>query len=424
MANSRNINTIVLKKLTIGGIIIAVLTGFIVFSIEYNRIDDHVTKLAIEESNKCAKYYSNYYHNPCNASLLILKQALRTSLDKNLFVLIEIYDDNLHRIIIESIKDIKQLRDSLNHKFSDFIMTGKVATKKAAMNSEIYIKVMSPIRDKNKDKIIGHLEGVYHVNKKKLREIKNQILLSVLQSIIIVLLTTILLYPIILQLHKKLFLRSCDLLDSNINTIKSLGNAIAKRDSDTHSHNYRVTIYSVRLAEKLELDVPNIKALIKGAFLHDIGKIGISDNILLKPGKLTKEEFEIMKQHVILGEEIIRGNKWLKDAMDVVLYHHEKFDGSGYPHGLKGRSIPLTARIFAIIDVFDALTSSRPYKKAFPISKSLTILKEGKANHFDPEFLTMFEEIAENLYNEITCLESDQDLFEMLDMLINKYFTL
>ncbi len=423
MAETENINKIVLKKLTVGGIIISILTGVFVFFVESTRVNDHVEKLAVEESMKCSRYYSDFYHTPCNESLSTLKNALKTSLDKNLFILIEIYDDNLNRIIIESLKGIDKLRNDLDKRFTGFIMKGKTAIKITSLNREIYIKVMSPIRDE-KNKIIGHLEGVYHVNRKKVVEIKNQIFWSVFQSIIIVLLTTILLYPIILKLHKKLFIRSCDLLDSNINTIKSLGNAIAKRDSDTHAHNYRVTVYSVRLAEQAGLKKEHIKSLIKGAFLHDVGKIGISDNILLKPGKLTKEEFEIMKKHVVLGKEIIKDNKWLNDATDVVLYHHEKFDGSGYPHGLQGQEIPITARIFAIIDVFDALTADRPYKKAFSLEKSLEILKKGKGSHFDPEFMTIFEQMAVKLHREVSTLEKKHGLFELLEKLINKYFTL
>ncbi|NOY86580.1 MAG: HD domain-containing protein [Deltaproteobacteria bacterium] len=303
-------------------------------------------------------------------------------------------------------------------------MTGGTAHKIAFINGQLYIKVMSPIRDKNKDKIIGHFEGVYHVSDDKMVEIKNKTLLSAFQSVLIVLATTFLLYPVILQLKKKLLIRSYELLDSNINTIKSLGSAIAKRDSDTNSHNYRVTIYSVRLAEKLRLSKSQIQALIKGAFLHDIGKIGISDAILLKPGKLTHDEFEIVKQHVVLGVEILENNKWLKDAIDVVLYHHEKFDGSGYIHGLKDKNIPVNAKIFAIVDVFDALTSSRPYKEAFSLDESLEILKSDAGSHFEPQFISKFEQIAKELYIEISNLENERVLNEHLDSLISIYFTI
>ena len=117
-----------------------------------------------------------------------------------------------------------------------------------------------------------------------------------------------------------------------------LGSAIAMRDADTHLHNYRVTVYAIRLAEALGLSKPDIQRLIAGAFLHDVGKIGISDTILLKPpGRLTAQEFQVMRTHVLLGVDIIAKADWLRGARDVVEFHHEKFDGSGYMKGLKVR---------------------------------------------------------------------------------------
>lgn len=283
---------------------------------------------------------------------------------------------------------------------------------------------MSPIRDQGNEKIIGHFEGVYHVSDDKIEVIKEQMFLSVSQAVLIVLLTAVLLYPIILQLNKKLYRLSYELLESNIDTIKSLGSAIAKRDNDTESHNYRVAIYSVRLAEKLGMDGPGIQSLLKGAFLHDIGKIGISDTILLKPGRLTSAEFAIMKQHVVLGMEIIENNKWLIDARDVVMSHHEKFDGSGYPQGLNDEKIPVNAKIFAIADVFDALTSSRPYKEAYSFEKAMGILREGAGAHFNPIILGEFEMIAHDVYREMSHLKSDKLLNQNLDNLVSRYFTL
>jgi HD-GYP domain-containing protein (c-di-GMP phosphodiesterase class II) len=147
-----------------------------------------------------------------------------------------------------------------------------------------------------------------------------------------------------------------------------------------------------------------MNSLIKGAFLHDVGKIAISDNILLKPGKLTFDEFEIMKTHVLHGSEIIRSYEWLSDAVDVVLHHHEKFDGCGYPHGLRGDQIPLNARIFALADVFDALTSRRPYKEPVPVGVSLECMAEDAGSHFDPELFRIFTQDAAAMYEKFSCI--------------------
>lgn len=420
----KNINKIIFRNLILGGITISVLTGILVYLLEYNRIDNYVAKLAIEESTKYSEYYSDYYYSPSESSLSSLRIVLQAALDHDLFILVEIYDNNSNRIIIENIKDYSDIKHALGSKFSRFIMTGETAHQKISIDGKVYIKVMSPIRDRENNKVIGHFEGIYHVSDEKMAEIRGRIILSVLQSVLIVLATTILLYPVILQLNKKLSRRTYELLESNIHTIKSLGGAIAKRDSDTNIHNYRVAIYSARLAEEIGLARSHIQALIKGAFLHDVGKIGISDTILLKPDDLTDDEFEIMKQHVVLGVEIIEYNRWLNDAIDVVLYHHEKFDGSGYLHNLKGKDIPVNARIFTITDVFDALTSSRPYKEAFSLDKSLDILRAGTGSHFDPEFLEKFERIAKQLYIEIYSLKDEQALSRHLDTFISKYFTI
>jgi len=422
MMLNKNINKIIFRNLVLGGAVISLITGLVIYILEHDRIDDYVANLALEDSIKYSDYYRDYYYKPSGPSLSILKKILKKSLSHDTFVIIEIYDDKSNRIIVENIEHFNKIKDKLDRKFSNFTMAGEIAHKKVDLSGQSYIKVMSPIRDKSK--VIGHFEGIYHVSNSKITETKNRIYASVLQSVFIVLITTLLLYPIILQLNKQLSRRSHELLESNIHTIKSLGAAIAKRDSDTNTHNYRVTIYSVKLAENLGLIEPHIKALIKGAFLHDIGKIGITDTILLKSGKLSDEEFEIMKRHVIFGAEILENNKLLDDALDVVLHHHERFDGKGYPHKLRGKNIPVNARIFTIADVFDALTSSRPYKEAYSFDKSLEILKKGAGSRFDPEFLTMFEKIVKGLYMEISNLDSEQALSKYLDTLIRQYFTI
>jgi HD-GYP domain-containing protein (c-di-GMP phosphodiesterase class II) len=207
---------------------------------------------------------------------------------------------------------------------------------------------------------------------------------------------------------------------ANIGMLEVLGSAIAKRDSDTSAHNYRVTIHAIHLGKTLGLDNNNMSSLIKGSFLHDIGKIAISDTILLKPAKLTFEEFEVMKTHVLHGSEIISKYEWLKDADDVVLHHHEKFNGDGYPHGLKGEKIPLNARIFCLADVFDALTSKRPYKDRFPIDLSMEIMTAGAGSHFDPELFRVFSKGAEEMHENLACM-GETVLAENLHNLMNNY---
>ncbi|SDP30465.1 HD-GYP domain-containing protein [Desulforhopalus singaporensis] len=284
-----------------------------------------------------------------------------------------------------------------------------------------YLHLSFPLYDKT-GKQAAFIEGIFEVSAKARQEVTGRIAKSLFGAIGIVLLTTMILYPVISRLISQLTILAGNLVESNIETLRVIGSAIAKRDSDTDSHNYRVTIYSVELAERIGLHPDIIQGLIKGAFLHDVGKIGISDRILLKPARLSSEEFAAMKLHVQHGVDIVKQSGWLKDAVNVVGYHHEKFAGDGYPTGLKGHEIPVNARIFAIADVFDALTSTRPYKERLSFKQSMEILNRDSGTHFDPLFLDRFNEIAKVLYEKYAH-GSDQVLYEKMEAIIFKYFS-
>jgi HD-GYP domain-containing protein (c-di-GMP phosphodiesterase class II) len=239
--------------------------------------------------------------------------------------------------------------------------------------------------------------------------------------LIVTTLTSLLLYPIIVSLNRGTVRLSRQLLESVVELMRVLGSAVAKRDFATDSHNYRVTLYAARFAEAMGQPPQEIAALMAGAFLHDVGKIGISDTILLKQGKLTDEEFKIMKTHVSIGEEIIRDSRWLTRAREVVAAHHEWFDGSGYPKGLKGREIPYNARLFAIVDVFDALNSRRPYKTPLDLDRTLEIMTQDAGRHFDPEMLAIFLRLAPDLHGCFNAADI-QYLKQELAASLSKYF--
>lgn len=211
------------------------------------------------------------------------------------------------------------------------------------------------------------------------------------------------------------------LKQANIGVLEVLGSAIAKRDHDTIAHNYRVTFYAYKLGQATGHPENYLRSLVKGAFLHDVGKIGISDRILLKEGRLTEREFQIMKGHVRHGSDIIGGYPWLSDCLDVVLHHHEKFDGTGYATGLKEYDIPINARIFAVADVFDALTSVRPYKRALSYDEAMDIMRKGRGTHFDPDMIDGLTMIGQDLYREIYGSD-DERLREILNSHIAMLF--
>jgi HD-GYP domain-containing protein (c-di-GMP phosphodiesterase class II) len=246
--------------------------------------------------------------------------------------------------------------------------------------------------------VVAYGRAVFAVSPEGLARMRWTALRAALLAALAVLAVTAILYPVVLRLAVRLADYSTALLDANLETLAVLGSAIAKRDSDTDAHNYRVTLYAVRLGEAAGLGEAELRALVKGAFLHDVGKIGIPDAVLLKPGKLDDREFTTMKTHVEQGVDIVARSAWLAEAIRVVGSHHEKFRGKGYPAGVADAAIPVEARIFAIADVFDALTSERPYKQPFPLEKALAILDEGRGDHFDPALVELFRGLAPDLH--------------------------
>jgi putative nucleotidyltransferase with HDIG domain len=168
-------------------------------------------------------------------------------------------------------------------------------------------------------------------------------------------------------------------------TLQALSRALDTRDDDTEGHSQRVTYYALRLGDELGLDAETRTRLELGALLHDLGKIGIPDSILRKPGPHTPEEMRVMRTHCELGVEIVRGIPHLQGALDVIGHHHERFDGLGYPLGLRGEEIPLVARIFAVVDTLDAMTSDRPYRKACPFPQAVLEIRRCAGSQFDPQ---------------------------------------
>ncbi|MFT5702645.1 MAG: HD-GYP domain-containing protein (c-di-GMP phosphodiesterase class II) [Desulforhopalus sp.] len=413
-----------LKNLAFAGIVICFFTGMTVAFVEFQRIDSYVAGIAIKESQKLADLYIDYNTNPTQTSLARLQQAIRNSLDHDLFISIEFLDQNIVKITSETLQFSVHQSGTLINKFAPFKMTGEVEHQIIMDEGQIYIRIMVPIHDRTQLDVVGHFQGIYHLHDDKLITIKRQGYYAIMMALLVVIFTTVFIYPVVYKLYKKLIIRSSEVVTANTDILKSLGSAIAQRDSDTSAHNYRVTYNSVKLAEKLGKKPSLIRSLIKGAFLHDVGKIGISDSILLKPDQLTPEEFEIMKKHVVIGADIILNINWLQDALEIISFHHERYDGTGYLFGLKENKIPEVARMFAIADVFDALLTHRPYKEPFTFAKTMSILKAGSGTHFDPVFLKAFEQIAPTLYADIYVGENEGRQNDQLNQVMKKYFTL
>ena len=189
-----------------------------------------------------------------------------------------------------------------------------------------------------------------------------------------------------------------ELQQMSMEMVRTLVNAVDQKDPYTSGHTNRVGYYATLLGAELGLDESELRTLEWSALLHDVGKIGIRDDVLKKPGKLTKEEYEHIKEHPLRGYEVVRENPHMREAVDGVLYHHERYDGTGYPHGLKGEDIPLRGRIIQIADIFDALTTTRSYRGAYPWREALGILNDGAGTVVDPVMCETFNAMMWRLH--------------------------
>jgi putative nucleotidyltransferase with HDIG domain len=257
------------------------------------------------------------------------------------------------------------------------------------------------------------LEALFLLDTADIRLLRNHVERITWTALAAVLATVLILYPLFHAMDRRLRRSFEMVVRGNLETAMVLGAAIAQRDSDTGSHNARVALYAIRLAEAFGEERVDMIALVLGALLHDVGKIGVPDAVLLKPGRLDPAERIEMETHVQKGLEIIQSSHWLQLAKDVVHFHHERFDGRGYPTRLAGATIPVEARIFAIVDVFDALTSKRPYHPPMAFAEAMAVLNEGNGSHFDPILLAAFRTIAREAHSRMMAA-SEAELHEAL----------
>lgn len=210
-----------------------------------------------------------------------------------------------------------------------------------------------------------------------------------------------------------------ELQDAYYDTIHRLVLAVEYKDKFTGSHIMRMSRYSALLAKKIGLPKQDVLNIFYAAPMHDVGKIGIPDTIISKPSKLTSDEFDIIKKHTVIGAEILDKSKSniLMIARQIALSHHEKWNGDGYPHGLVKNAIPLSARIVALADTFDVLTSKRSYKDPYPVSFSLEIIKNERGKHFDPEMVDIFEKNIEEILKANSARDENTDCASILDVL-------
>jgi HD-GYP domain-containing protein (c-di-GMP phosphodiesterase class II) len=402
-------------------ILLATLASPLSWFVARDRAEESVVALAIEESGRLLQHHDALNLSGPEAHLHATNAA--KTISGGLFDIAEIYNAKGHKLA-ESLTSAGELVESLLPKHGTPTYS-KASFESLKLPGERWVlRVFVPLHISETDKtgpITGYFEGVRVIPAWQ----REQILLTALTVALMVGIASILcgaaLYPVVVHLSSDNERKTREVLDSHISMMEALGRAIAKRDSDTGAHNYRVAWIAACIAEEMGLRGNEMQSLIAGSFLHDVGKIGIPDAILLKPGKLDDKEFVIMRTHVDQGEEIVTGMGWLDGAHAVVAAHHEKWNGTGYPRRLKGEAIPLAARIFAVADVFDALCSKRPYKEPMSFEATMAILEKDTGTHFDPSVMAVFRQMAKGI-SEHLANSSENDARTLLQERIHLHF--
>jgi HD-GYP domain-containing protein (c-di-GMP phosphodiesterase class II) len=427
--NPRTVHRNLIIRIGVTALIISVLFGFGAW--QYGKKD--IAQEILQRSENGFKMLNNQirdlFDNPNNLKPSAIQRHLeqimskRRNVELGQFVWIGIYDlyeKRIAQVTDDTYENIEWVEKLAGHSPGNLRRHNDLKFNVIKLKDIPHVQIISPIKN-NLDELTAYGETVFAVSPDTLDRLRKRAINLALLAMFIVVVTTALLYPVIIHLLNRVSSLSARLFEANLEILKVLGSAVAKRDSDTDSHNYRVTIISVKIAETCGIPKDDIRRLIKGAFLHDVGKIGIEDDILHKPGRLTTDEFQLMKKHVAYGIDIVNKAEWIKEAEDVVGYHHEKYDGSGYNSGIEGGTVPIIARIFAIADVFDALGSRRPYKEPLSYDETMEIIRAGRENHFDPVYVDAFEPISKSIYENYAGRE-DEGLAEELDSIIKKYF--
>lgn len=407
----RGIHRRAIKRLTAAWVALSLLAGGAVFYVEVRKAEDLVLKMALDEAGAFAAHV-----RPGADHHTVLKQKAVEYLKRHM-VVIKLYRPDGREVLRAVAPGFETVEARLTAHPHLPASGDSIRHSSAFIQQRVLMHVLLPLSGR-----AGYFEGVYRVDDETIANIRNDVLGALALVVLVTLITTVALYPVIVSLNRGLIQYAKDLLKGNIELMQVLGSAVALRDSDTGTHNHRVTLYAVRLAEAVGLDRAQFQRLIAGAFLHDVGKIGVSDTILLKRGRHSEEETRVMRTHVPLGVEILNKSEWLQHARDVVECHHEKYDGSGYPRGLQGEAIPMNARIFAITDVFDALVARRPYKEPFGFDDAMGMLARERGLHFDPALLDAFTRIAPAVYAEIHATD-EATLRRTLDKLVERYFS-
>jgi len=400
-------------------VILALLTSITSWLVAREKAEVGVVSLVTEEAHRILLDRKAIDLSSDDAKINASKAA--QILSDTLFDIAEIHSPNGEKLAESTSFNGSQIKPFLPSHHSSKYMTSYYEIILLPRDQWV-LRVFIPLIDRSLGGVVtGYIEGIRVIPDRQKHEILNSSLTTSLMVSLATLICGVVVYPVVYAFSIDSENKTKEMLASNLSMMDVLGRAIAKRDSATGSHNYRVAWVAANIADRMSISDSEIESLILGSFLHDVGKIGIPDAILLKPGKLTESELVIMRTHVQQGIDIVDGMTWLDGAKDVVGGHHEKWNGTGYPNRLAGKSIPLNARIFAVADVFDALCSKRPYKESMDFKSVMALMITESGSHFDPDVIEAFIPISESIFERFFG-ENEDDARALLEERISRHF--
>jgi HD-GYP domain-containing protein (c-di-GMP phosphodiesterase class II) len=403
--------------------ILAAVASPAAWLVAHEKAEADTVSMAIEESRRLLRHIDAAALTGPDAA----KYAARAAdfLAGGLFDVAEIYDQEGNKLAVAMTREGAAVEALLpRHGPPDYRAARyeDMRFQAGAWTLRVFVP-LEKTRGSGPVEIAGYFEGVRIVPAWQLEQIWGNAVRAALIAGFASLLCGAALYPVVVRLSAENERKAHEVLESHIALMEALGHAIAKRDSDTGAHNFRVAWIATRIAERIGLRGKAMQSLIAGSFLHDVGKIAIPDAVLLKPARLDEDELRIMRTHVQQGEDIVTGIGWLEEANSIVSSHHERWDGSGYPRQLKGEAIPLPARVFAVADVFDALCSKRPYKEEMGFEAAMAVLERDTGSQFDPGVMSAFRPIAREVFDRLAD-SSEEDARRLLKERIRLYFGL
>ncbi|PID45623.1 MAG: hypothetical protein CR981_00375 [Proteobacteria bacterium] len=416
----REVHFGLIKRTAVATVITFILATMAILFFESTRIEEDLITGAAREGVLYTALYHAYLNTSDENTLAVLEEKAAAVLERTPYISIDFLTAD-KKVVAHT---ATTTGDKVNQLFLDqgiiFIPDNRVSGSRLISNWQIYLRVSWPLITGEETTAGGYICGIYQVTRDEMTGILRRIALTTALVFTAILCCSFCCYLFFLVFNNGLIRTVGHLNRANRFLLKALGSALAKSDVADKNHNPRVIIYSVVLAEHVSMSRDKIRALILGGFLHDLGMLDINQAILFSKEELTEHDRETIEAHPQAGAEMVKKQSWLNSAVPVIRSHHEKYDGTGYPAGLRREDIPENGRIFAIADAFDALTSTRPYRTALSIEQALEQMKRASGTHFDPVLLSAFLELAPELYKSVASLNT-KELDRELNTIVTTY---